>query len=159
MKHCDASIRIVQIVPALMRIFNATLRTESPSLSPGHFRVLSTLAFGQRNLSELAYIEHVSLPTMSNTVSTLVNRGWLERVRDTDDRRRVRIELTDEGEEALKRLQRLAQDRIDKLIEPLSDAECENVWSALNSLDACLAGECDLLDTFQAPLDDLEASA
>jgi len=43
----------------------------------------------------------VSNATMSNTLTALEERGWIERQRSTEDRRQVYIHLTPQGQRAL----------------------------------------------------------
>src|ERR1700733_3541321 len=43
----------------------------------------------------------VTKQAVSQVIDLLVNRGYLEREPDPDDRRRVRLELTDRGEDAV----------------------------------------------------------
>lgn len=63
-------------------------------------------------LSSLSEISAVSLPTMSNSVTTLVKRGWVRRKRSTDDRRFIKIELTSKGRKALVEI----RDRIERFL-------------------------------------------
>ncbi len=67
------------------------------------------------NLSELALRQAVSLPTMSNSISVLVERGWVKRVPSPDDRRRVVLELTSEGRVVLCQMQGQAEARVAEL--------------------------------------------
>jgi DNA-binding MarR family transcriptional regulator len=54
------------------------------------------------SLAELAAEEGISPPAMSGHVDRLERVGLLERVRESDDRRRVGLRLTDEGERLLR---------------------------------------------------------
>jgi DNA-binding MarR family transcriptional regulator len=56
------------------------------------------------SLAELAAEEGISAPAMSGHVDRLERAGLLERVRSSDDRRRVGLRLTDEGERLLRRV-------------------------------------------------------
>ena len=63
-----------------------------------HFAVLACLhTNGRLPLGELAQRERVTAPTMSNTVAALVENGYVSRVPDDGDRRRVYVEITDAG--------------------------------------------------------------
>lgn len=74
-------------------------------------------AHGRRTLSGLAEHEHVTAPTMSATVNGLADLGLVIRVPDEDDRRRVYVELTPQGEsvvsETVRKRNRLMADLID----------------------------------------------
>jgi DNA-binding MarR family transcriptional regulator len=84
---------------------------------------------------ELARMEGVSAAAMSTALTRLESAGLARRVRGDADRRRVGLELTDEGQRVLRsarsrrtawltaRLQRLTPDQlaaIDEVIEPLA---------------------------------------
>jgi DNA-binding MarR family transcriptional regulator len=127
----EAAVKLVDTLPPIMQsIVSEIRRGDSPMPMP-HFRILHVLVHHARNVSDLAESAHVSLPTMSNTVSVLVERGWVERLADPDDRRRAEICVTPEGRKALKiaeqrlmelvetRLGSLAEDEIDALIAAL----------------------------------------
>ena len=56
------------------------------------------------SLAELAAEEGISPPAMSGHVDRLERAGFIERVRSTDDRRRVGLRLTEEGERLMRRV-------------------------------------------------------
>jgi DNA-binding MarR family transcriptional regulator len=56
------------------------------------------------SLAELAAEEGISPPAMSGHVDRLERAGLLERERSTDDRRRVGLRLTEEGEKLMRRV-------------------------------------------------------
>lgn len=68
------------------------------SMSDAQFAVLATLrAHGRATLGSLAEREHVSAPSMNRTVNCLEESGLVVRVPDEDDRRRVQIDITPQG--------------------------------------------------------------
>ena len=56
------------------------------------------------SLRELAAEERISAPALSGHVDRLEKAGLIARVRDEEDRRRVGLTLTEEGERLLRRL-------------------------------------------------------
>jgi DNA-binding MarR family transcriptional regulator len=54
----------------------------------------------QYSMGELCKIANVKMPSMTEVVDRLVAEGFVERVRDTDDRRVVKVQLTKEGKNA-----------------------------------------------------------
>ena len=56
------------------------------------------------SLAELAAEEGISPPALSGHVDRLERAGLLERVRSTEDRRRVGLRLTDEGARLMRRI-------------------------------------------------------
>lgn len=68
------------------------------SMSDAQFAVLAALkVHGPHTLSELAERERVTAPSMNRTVNGLEEAGYLTRTPSDDDRRKVTIELTDDG--------------------------------------------------------------
>ncbi|SEB45422.1 DNA-binding transcriptional regulator, MarR family [Paramicrobacterium humi] len=72
-------------------------------LSDAHFSVLAGLHWhGALTLTALAEREGVSAPSMNRTVNCLEEGGYIERVADESDRRKVIIALTDAGQATVK---------------------------------------------------------
>lgn len=97
------------------------------------------LAKGPHNLSELASKHAVSLPTMSNSITALVERGWVTRERAADNRRMVLVKLTPTGEQVLCKIQEKAQARRADIISSLSPAECDQILAGLATLRSTFA--------------------
>ena len=92
--------------PALLRVARE-LRKETEQLGVTA-RQATLLWLVKRSpglsLAELAAEEGISPPAMSGHVDRLERAGFIERVRSTDDRRRVGLRLTDEGERLMRRV-------------------------------------------------------
>ncbi|GAB2527012.1 MarR family winged helix-turn-helix transcriptional regulator [Paramicrobacterium agarici] len=72
-------------------------------LSDAHFSVLAGLhKHGEETLSALAEREGVSAPSMNRTVNSLEEWGYVERISDERDRRKVIVALTDSGHDTVK---------------------------------------------------------
>src|SRR5262252_5551768 len=111
---------ILQIVPLVMRTVAAELRAAGELPAPAHFGLLSILSERPRMLTELASIQGVSLPTMSNSISAMVERGWVRRTAPAEtDRRIVIIEVTPTGRAALERVARAAEGHLAEVLAPL----------------------------------------
>src|SRR5215467_2960654 len=102
----DVAREILKIIPLVMRTVAAELRAAGELPAPAHFGLLSILCERPRILSELASIQGVSLPTMSNSISAMEERGWVRRAAPMGDRRVVLIEVTAAGRAALERVAR-----------------------------------------------------
>jgi DNA-binding MarR family transcriptional regulator len=96
---------------------------------------------GPQRITALADAEHVAQPTMTNLVGRLEARGLVSRGPDPDDRRAVRVALTDEG---ARRLAEVARDRARVLAERLGamppDARAR-IAAALPDLDLLIHPE------------------
>ena len=123
--------QVLGVIPAVMRTLASELRHTEYTLAPVHFRLLVILAERPRNLSELAERQAVSLPTMSNSITILVQRGWVGRVRDPQDRRMVLIELTAAGRAVLSEIRGEIEVRVTELLASLSPTECDQLLAGL----------------------------
>ena len=112
---------ILHIVPLVMRTVAAELRAAGELPAPAHFGLLSLLSEHPRTLTDLASIQGVSLPTMSNSISAMVDRGWVRRTATAPgtDRRVVIIEVTAPGRAALERVARAAEAHLADVLAPL----------------------------------------
>jgi DNA-binding MarR family transcriptional regulator len=88
------------------------------------FSILVLVASNEQvNQKQLGMALDVSAPNMAITLDRLAERGWIERVRATHDRRAQLIRLTDAGRELVKRAERIAQTMEHPALKPLSAAE------------------------------------
>ncbi len=122
------------VFPAVMRTMFAEARKGEANLAPNHFRILGALARNKCNLSELAEHQNVSLPTMSSTVQTLVERGWLERDRSENDRREITLHMTEEGRRVLTSEHRRLTEWVAAKMESLDPKDIKKVDRALDIL-------------------------
>ncbi len=95
---------------------------ESMALSFPQLRIL----FRIRNepgidVRTLASRMGISASGASQQVDRLVERGFVGRSDDLEDRRRVRLELTDLGHQATGEISRAARGRVAAVLAPLSD--------------------------------------
>jgi DNA-binding MarR family transcriptional regulator len=127
---------LLKIVPQVMRTIAAELRAAGELPAPAHFGLLSLLSIQPRSLTELAAHQGVSLPTMSNSVTALVERGWVRRTAPGSDRRVVVVELTPLGRGALDRVGRLAEMHLAELLTPLDADARRRLQGGLSVLKA-----------------------
>lgn len=123
-----------EVVPSVMRTVFAASRLSRHKLAPNHFRVLKVVATGQCNLSELAVRQDVSLPSMSATVQTLVERGWLVRQRSESDRRKVKLKVTEKGQRILASEHQRLQEWMAAKLDRLEPADLTRVEEGLDTL-------------------------
>ncbi|RME47642.1 MAG: MarR family transcriptional regulator [Chloroflexi bacterium] len=132
----EVARRILEIIPAVMRFVGADIRRHATAgFQVSHYRVLGMLSKRPFTLSELASCQAVALPTMSRTVSTLVERGWVMRTEDPEDRRRVQLSATAEGRSVLKQLHAESLARLAERLSGLTPAEQEQVLAGLQVLE------------------------
>jgi DNA-binding MarR family transcriptional regulator len=90
---------LLEVMPLVMQHLRQTMRGQtSPDLRVPELRSLAFLRHNPgSNLTDLAEYIGVSLPSMSKLVDTLNYRELITRQPDLQDRRRVRLTLTEAG--------------------------------------------------------------
>lgn len=86
------------------------------------------------SLAELAAEEGISPPALSGHVDRLERAGFLERVRSSDDRRRVGLRLTDEGTRLLRSVRARRTTWLTERLRRLEQAELETIAAAVPAL-------------------------
>jgi DNA-binding MarR family transcriptional regulator len=129
-----AARELLEIIPLTMRTVGSQLRQSAQLPVPAHFGLLFMLAEGPHNLSELAEKHNVTLPTMSSTISTLVERSWVQRTQSEHDRRQISISLTPAGRTMLDTVQAHAENRLAEILAPISDQELDQLITGLSVL-------------------------
>jgi len=88
------------------------------------FSILMLVAANpQINQKRLGAALDISAPNMAVTLDRMVERGWVERVRSTQDRRAQQIHLTDQGAELVQRAEKIASTMENATLKVLSPAE------------------------------------
>jgi DNA-binding MarR family transcriptional regulator len=124
--------KLLETVPLVMRTVAAEMRHHERVRVTSHFHVLWILQHVSMSLSELAEKHAVTLPTMSNSITSLEEQGWVTRVRSKEDRRKVLIEITPAGLEVLSQVGRHMQANVAEITASLSKAEREKASEALD---------------------------
>lgn len=134
-----AAQRIVEVIPLVMRTLALEMRSTGYLPMPAHCRLLLLLAERPHNLSELAERQAVTLPTMSNSISRLVERGLATRVRAPHDRRMVLVKLTPAGRAVLRKMVHSVEGRIVERLGCLSSDQHSQITAGLEALRSCFA--------------------
>src|SRR6202011_2707908 len=112
----DTVIRLRRVVLKLARQLNAASREEG--LTPTQASVLGiTTARGPLSLAELTDLEGINPTMLSRVIGKLDSFGLIKRLRDPDDFRAARVEVTPEGKQTY---QRIAAERAALLSERLA---------------------------------------
>jgi long-chain acyl-CoA synthetase len=129
-----------RVVARLARQLEVALATVDLTLS--QYRVLGILGDGREAASALAYKLAVSRPSITGVIDGLVARDLVTRDHDALDRRRIGLDLTDEG----KRLMALADAEVDRRLGEIAAFAPGGGEQAYAGLDAWRVG----LDGFLA---------
>lgn len=93
------------------------------------------------SLAELAAEEGISPPALSGHVDRLERAGLIERVRSSDDRRRVGLRLTDEGARLLRRVRARRTTWLTERLDALDPVELEALDVAIPALQRLLGDD------------------
>jgi DNA-binding MarR family transcriptional regulator len=130
---------VMEIVPLVMRTIAADIRRSDHASVVSHFPLLRLMAEAPHSLSELAERHAVSLPTMSNSITTLEERGWVVRARSLEDRRRVVVSITPEGEAVLDEAQQYIEGAVAAVLADVPEADRQQLAAGLDVLRGAFA--------------------
>lgn len=127
----------------MLDIFDKILVTEEKALSKGYFKDLSVAEmhtlesiglYDTKTMSETAASLGVTTGTLTVAVDRLVRKGYIKRRRDDHDRRVVRVQLTRQGKLAYRMHHKFHTLLVDRLVEPLDEAQRELFLKTLQSI-------------------------
>jgi len=94
--------RVIAVLPLLHRAVLHPVGAQSGRLAM-EYRVLRALSqYGELRMTEISRYLYISKPYLTAIVDALIAAGYVERQRDTADRRVVRIAVTASGKRHLK---------------------------------------------------------
>jgi DNA-binding MarR family transcriptional regulator len=125
---------VLEVVPLVTRRVAADLRKSQRSTKLAYVGLLGIVVRKPRSLGELSEFQAVSLPTMSKTITTIENLGWVIRSRSETDRRVVMVEATPAGRAALKEVYDLAIGPIAAALDSLTTAQRQKLSAGLEVL-------------------------
>lgn len=127
--------KVVDIIPLAMRAVAAQVRRSGHTLAPSHMRILAILSLRSWSLGELAEHEMVSPATISRTISTMEEKGWVARDRSQVDRRIVTASLTASGREVLYDMRERAVEKVEALLSGTNTDDCQLLKAGLEVLE------------------------
>lgn len=96
------------------------------SMSDAQLAVLADLRLnGRRTISALAERERVTAPSMTSTINRLEEQGLVVRIPDEDDRRRVHVDITDNGDAIVVETIRRRDKLLAEMLREVSYTEAE----------------------------------
>jgi DNA-binding MarR family transcriptional regulator len=128
----DTVIRLRRVVLRLARQLNAASREEG--LTPTQASVLGiTTMRGPLSLAELTEIEGINPTMLSRVIGKLDSFGLLKRLRDPEDFRAARVEVTPKGRRVY---ERITEQRSAVISESLTGLPAEQVAALIGALPA-----------------------
>lgn len=110
-------------------------RSGYSELSMNDWHIIDAIGEGEpKTMSEIASVLSVTVSSLSISMNGLYKKGFVERMRGEDDRRRVYIRLTDKGLKAFNAHERFHHDMIEAVTNDLSEAEYGTLIKSLGKL-------------------------
>ena len=123
-----------QLVPRAALLTRLLARHLRGALTRPEISLLNTLQGGPRRITELADLEGVAQPTMTQLVKRLEAQGLVERARQRDDGRVVVVSLTEAGAVAFDGYRTQAAIALSRYLDHMSDEEIEALATATETL-------------------------
>ena len=128
--------QFMDIDPHFMHRVGAALRCgrEDQAATMGQFRCLAILSHGPLTLRELAGRYEVSPPTMSRMISGMVDRGWVSRTENPNDRREITLEVLPAGREVFQQMVDRAHTETAQWLRALTEQDLLHLQAGLEGL-------------------------
>lgn len=127
---------LMETMHPIMQFIRTEMRSQrEPSLSVPQFRVLAFLnRHPGASLSEVSEHLGVTRATASAMTERLVQRNWVDRTADPQERRQIMLTLTETGRTYLEQMRDSTRHRIAELLNQLSSEELADVAAGLSIL-------------------------
>jgi len=125
--------------PLISRVRLALLEALDRALSPlnvtaAQYVVLTTLASGAESASQICRGISYDAGAMTRMIDRLEQRGLLQRVRVADDRRTVKLKLTEEGAALYPKMRESAMEVVNGLLRGFTQAEARQLENFLKRM-------------------------
>lgn len=118
----------------IVRVQSKVLKGLEEPLTYRQYKTLARVQEGHSSIVALANLAHLTLPTVSQTVDGLVNRGLATRRQDVVDRRLAVVETTPLGDKVLASARTALNEVIGGLGEDMSATRQKQLKAALSEL-------------------------
>ncbi len=132
----------------LINILEKVIVAEEKSLQKGYYDNLSLAEmhtldaigpYESRTMTETAQLLGITVGTLTVSVNRLVKKGFIDRHRDEEDRRVVRIKLTREGKLAARMHGRFHKVLAKHILEPYNEKEQDMLLKLVEEIDDYLS--------------------
>ncbi len=104
-------------------------------ITPPQFNALLVLRrHGDMTIGELGEQMYLACSTATDLVDRMERNGLVERVRDTNDRRVIRIHVLEKGEEILGEVMTARTDYLEEVLESVSGEQCQAMIESMSLL-------------------------
>ncbi|MCF6376318.1 MarR family transcriptional regulator [Nocardioides KLBMP 9356] len=130
------------LIRRVKRVIGERAREVHPELHPMTYFILTHLAAnGPMRGADLSDAFGMDKGGVSRQVQSLVDLGLVERRPDSEDRRAILLDATDEGRQRLERMSRTRSDRFDRRLSGWSDEELAQFARQLAAYNAALSDD------------------
>ncbi|MDD4955694.1 MAG: MarR family transcriptional regulator [Candidatus Omnitrophica bacterium] len=129
--------RLNEIMPVIVKEFTARFTKElhKNKITLPQFLVLEFLSRGgSSKMTELANFMNVTTAAMTGIVDRLVRDGYLKRVADCNDRRIIKVKLTDDGNVIVKKINERKRQMFIKVFGRISEEDRERYLTILKQI-------------------------
>ncbi|VTZ93587.1 MarR family winged helix-turn-helix transcriptional regulator [Limosilactobacillus reuteri] len=122
-----------KINKGLIKVYSGILWIEENELRKSTFNDLTM--YNHQTISQVAEKLHLTPGTMTSMADRLIRKGYVERIRDKDDRRIVRLRLTKRGRVLYRAHRAFHNMMVERFLKGMNDEEMKVVKKALQNLE------------------------
>lgn len=97
MTNTEIANKLIVIIPRMMQVIVTAVKNQQIQLPMIHYQLLRILKEHPMSLSQLAEHLLISKASLSETVNLIVEKGWIEKIDDPSDARRVFLKISRSG--------------------------------------------------------------
>lgn len=126
----------------LVHLFNEVMRLEEDVIITDEYRditnnemhVIDAVGLEGGNMSEIAAKLHITMGSLTTSMNGLVAKGYVERQRSEEDRRVVKVKLTEKGICAYEKHREYHMQMVDAVMRTLDEEEIRVLAKTLTCL-------------------------
>ncbi|MFW5889096.1 MAG: MarR family winged helix-turn-helix transcriptional regulator [Bacillota bacterium] len=128
---------LVDIFNRILIIEAEFMKKENVKLSMNEIHVLEAIEkVHEPSMSNIAKKLHITVGSLTTAINTLYQKKYVKRERDSDDRRKVIIQLTDLSYEVLEKHEEFHEQMIDSIFKELNVGEDQVLIESLRNLSS-----------------------
>jgi len=105
------------------------------AITPVQYKILEYLKVSQPvTITEISDCHHMSLPNTSRELKKLQEKQLIEKISDSEDRRKYYVRLSEDGEQMMNEAFARVEARFQQLIQHISEEDLKEIQHALNVL-------------------------
>lgn len=148
-KFSDITSNLFDLLVILdKKIFNPLVLSKAINLTPSQFSILFYLMkHDNSSVSEAADYLQISKPNMTPLLDSLIDLGYVQRARDTQDRRVVRLSLTESGHNFYQAMKKTNMGFVQDVFKDFSEEALNDLLEYSRKLLEVMGGGTGLDDT------------